>query len=159
MLGKFSAKNVINEILCSTAPRSFTDEEDLLNSQHSRLPHCFVPWLHLPLLPSSFQHLVDLSGSQPWNDRDLHIISFSVFSFREDEYSVPEQKPGDTRCFLILALGCNGHLNPTLTQPLPTKSVGMLYLYIHKQTPVIPCTHYTNVVWLCEWALDRAIYE
>lgn len=81
MLDKFSAKNIINEILSSTAPSSFTDEEDLLNSQHSHLPHCFVPWLHLPLLLSSFQYLVDLSGLQPLNDRDLHIISFFCVFF------------------------------------------------------------------------------
>lgn len=75
-LDKFSANNIINVILPSTASSSFTDEEDLLNSLHSFLAFYLWPQLRLPLLPSSFHHLPDLAGLQPWNDRVLCITSF-----------------------------------------------------------------------------------
>lgn len=77
-LDKSSAKNIINEILPIPASSSFTDEEDLLNSLHSLLVRCFQLQLRLPLLLSSFQDLLDLSGLQPLNDR---ILSFFFFFF------------------------------------------------------------------------------
>jgi len=79
-LDKLSANDTTNATLPSTASSSFTDEDDLLNSLHSFLALHLWPWLRLPLLPSFFQHLLDLAGFQPLNDRVLCITPiFCIF--------------------------------------------------------------------------------
>lgn len=160
-LDKSSAKNMINEILPIPASSSFTDEEDLLNSLHSLLVRCFQLQLCLPLLLSSFQDLLDLSGLQPLNDRILSFLFF-FFSFREDEYRIIKQKPLEILdAFFIFTLTCNGYM---LHQPLnnhspPSLQMCFTFRSISRLQRFLVCVIKNQFDQECEWALDWATYE